>query len=186
MTVERRAHPGWCPAAAVALVTAAVAIVAVATGWPDRVAGGPSPAMATSGISRSPEIPKLPPGALLILPDGRRVGGTRGSYEFGGSAADVPWLPTSALMPTALPADSPLSVGFNDGSAVGEWTASVAAAADAQGRDSSGVGGREASQPPLVQVQIGGIRQGNWVLAVRLFLADGSGDGTYFWSLEVR
>jgi hypothetical protein len=176
MTMKHRPHPGW-------LLAAAVAIVALASGCADLAPAQHIPVPASSGTSRAQETPKLPPGALLILPDGRRVAGTLGSHEFGGSAADVPWLPASALAPTAVAADSVLAVGFHDGSPIGEWSASVAASADAQGRTLSGVGGREASQPPLIQVQIGGIRKANWVLAVRLFLADGSGDATYYWSL---
>jgi hypothetical protein len=168
------------------LLTIAVALVVGAAGCADLIAVPRLPVTATAGPSGAAQTPTLPPDAVLVLPNGRRIAGVIGSYEVNGTAADVPWLPASSLTPTVVLADAPLAVGFADGSAIGVWTGTLAAAADAQGLTSFGVGGREVSEPPLLQVQVSGIRRGDWVLAVRLFLAYGSGDATYFWSIAAK
>jgi hypothetical protein len=179
--VEHRVHPR-----SFLSLAAALAVALAVAGCDSLVAWARPPDRATSGTSGAAESPPLPPDAVLVLPNGRRIAGVIGSYEFNGTAADVPWLPASSLTQTVVLADSPLAVSFADGSAIGGWTASRAPSADAQGLTSFGVGGREASEPPLLQVQVSGIRPGDWVLAVRLFLADGSGDATYFWSIAAR
>jgi hypothetical protein len=125
----------------------------------------------------------VPPTAILHAGNAA-VPGELGSYVFEGSGSDSPWLPFDSLSIVPV-ADAPLTVAFEDGTLVATWSAAIATADDVTGAATRGAGGRGAGAPPLAAVTIGAIPAGSWVLSVRLELADGRGDATYYWAIEV-
>jgi hypothetical protein len=112
------------------------------------------------------------------------VPGELGSYVFEGSGSDSPWLPFDSLSVVTVAAGVPLTIAFEDGTTIATWSAAVAAAEDEAGEAGQGVGGRGSGEPPLAAVATDAIPVGRWVLSVRLELADGRGDATYYWALE--
>jgi hypothetical protein len=105
---------------------------------------------------------------------------------FENSGSDGPWLPAARLGEIQVAAGVPLTVRLAGGEAIGAWSAQVAADEDARGERPSGAGGRETAEPPLDQVALEMLQAGRWVLAVRLELADGRGDATWYWLVSIR
>ena len=173
----RRAAPGVRRI----LTVAAVAVLLVGcTGGSPGSAGASGPP-ATGPVQ---SVPAAPPDAVLVLPDGRTVTGVLGSYSFGDRGSDAPWIGAGALRETAVPPGAEVRIRFADGSRIGAWNASLADAADVTGSSAAGIGGREEPTPPVGEISTGPPPAGRHVLGVHLILADGRGDGMYFWLLR--
>lgn len=149
------------------------------TGTP--ATGGPSVSPSASPAATPTSAPL--PLAVAVTADGT-VRGSLGSYALDGRGSDSPWLPFDALPPLTAAAGGMLAIRFEDGTAIGAWSARFAAAQDRAGAAPSGLGGRDAG-PPLEAIAVGPLPSGAWVLEVRLFRADGRGDGLTYWAVTV-
>lgn len=178
----RRRRPGVRrrTLAAVAMATALVVLLGGCSAGARGPAASGAPLASGPASSGSP----TPPEAVLVLPDGRTVAGVLGSYSFGDRGADAPWIGASGLTESALPSGAQVRVRFADGSRIGAWTASIADAADPSGSAVAGLGGRDHATPPIAEIVTGPTPAGRHVLGVHLVLADGRGDGMYFWLLR--
>ena len=147
---------------------------------------GPTPAAVPATDGAGPATgPALPPAAILASAPGGPVAGTLGSWTFENSGSDSPWLPAAQLGEIQVGAGARLTVRLAGGEPIGAWSAQVAAADDARAEHPSAAGGREAADPPLDEVALEIAEPGRWVLAVRLELADGRGDATWYWLVSV-
>jgi hypothetical protein len=148
-----------------------------------------APTVAPPTIEPSPEASPTPgpialPAAELVMPAGT-VAGALGSYVVDGRGSDSPWLPFDSLPRVDVAATPALTVGFVDGAQIGEWSAVIADAADTRGVKQRGIEG-VTLEPGGDLLVAGPLPAGRWVLAVRLFRADGRGDGVTYWALMVR
>ena len=141
---------------------------------------GPTPGP-TSTPSGVPSATPAPSPQAEILGKGTIFAGYLGSYEIDGTGSDGPWLPYDSLSHVVVGAQDTLTIRFVDGSDIGEVDAVVAAASDTTGSKTQAIptapGGNAAS------VTVGPFPAGQWVLSVRLFRADGRGDGTTYWAI---
>ncbi len=151
------------------------------TGGPGSPAARPTP-----DIAGSPPGSRLPPPAVLAGGDGGPVTGALGSWTFENDGSDSPWLPAAALSEIQAAPGARLTVQLAGGEPIGTWSAQVAPAADTSGERPSGAGGRDEAEPPLASVALETLPAGRWVLAVRLQLADGRGDATWYWLVSSR
>jgi hypothetical protein len=148
-------------------------------------AATPSP---TPGASLAPSVsatatPAPSPQAEILLP-GTFYAGYLGSYEIDGHGSDGPWVPYDSLSHVVVGSQDTLTIRFVDGTDIGEADAVIAAASDTTGSSPRAVpvgpGGNATS------VTVGPLPAGTWVLSVRLFRADGRGDGTTYWAITSR
>lgn len=142
------------------------------------------PPAATGEPSARPAVG--PPAAVLVAEGLAPVAGTLGSWSFDNSGSDSPWLPGAGLREVRLAVAMGPIVRLATGERIGAWSAQVAAANDTRGERSVGAGGRETAEPPLEQVELEPLQAGRWVLAVRLELANGRGDATWYWLVSAR
>lgn len=153
--------------------TPAATITAAAT-------ASPTPALPTAS-GAAPSFTPAPSPQAEILGKGTIFAGYLGSYEIDGTGSDGPWPPFDSLSRVIVGAQETLTIRFVDGSDIGEVVAVIAAASDTTGSSTQAVpsapGGNAAS------VVVGPLPAGQWVLSVRLFRADGRGDGTTYWAI---
>jgi hypothetical protein len=180
-----------------AVVAAGCAATSSPTAAPDgSTAASPSPAATVAATtapsprpsvstepSTAPTASPAPPPQAEILGTGTVFAGYLGSYDIDGRGSDGPWLPFDSLSNVHVGSQDTLTIRFVDGSDIGEAVAVAAAAADTTGSSPQAVpvapGGNAAS------VSVGPLPVGKWVLSVRLFRADGRGDGTTYWAMTV-
>ncbi len=118
----------------------------------------------------------VPPDAALLVPDGDPVIGQLGSYTWGDSGSDSPWLPGAIA-----PADGSRSLrfGLSFDVPVAEWRARYATPGEAAPARPVGlaVGALplEVAAPPV----------GSWTVALTVVFAGGRGDATYYWRVEI-
>jgi hypothetical protein len=177
---------------ALAIVGPALALaVGGCSAGPHVAPGEASPPSATAPPSEpASPAPTRPPEdlwvrGLLVVGDDAVVPGALGSWVLDGAGSDSPWLPWKALDAIAIPPGVAVSIGLADRSSIGSWFADLADAVDVTGVAVVRLGGREADAPPLGSVQLMPMPTGRWVLAARLFRADGRGDGVTYWSVLV-
>lgn len=173
---------------AVALV-AMLAIVVVAcapAGTPAEVASPtPSPsqgASATAAASPADPSPSLagrdaPPDAALAADGGDPVTGQLGTYLWFDSGSDAPWLPGA---PLRVGAGEPLTVQLDPDGAIERWTARLVPAA------AGGPAGARALGEGTVPVAFEAPESGDWTVEVSITFADGAGQASYFWRLQVE
>ncbi len=126
------------------------------------------------------------PVAEISTPAGSVVG-KLGSYTLDGRGSDAPWQPFATVPSVTLVAGETLTTRFADGAAIGDWSAVIAAADDTTGSGQRSVSGTGIAGPgPGQTVGIGPFPIGQWVLQVRLFRADGRGEGLTYWAVSVR
>ncbi|CAN5717805.1 hypothetical protein BH23CHL7_BH23CHL7_08370 [soil metagenome] len=150
-------------------VVAGCAGLPEASGWP-RVA--------------QDDDPDLPPIARLLAPGVPAAAGYLGSFSYHEQFADAPWIGAQALDLVRLPAGRPqVTVALPAGNSFERWNVSYAAADDPAGSAVMPLGAgdgatieRLAMDPPPA---------GEWVISVSLWFAEGAGDATYYWSVEV-
>jgi hypothetical protein len=140
----------------------------------------------TPNAEATDRLPLPPPIAFLVLPDGSRVDGTLGSYDYDGAALDAPWLPATALEDVLLPAaDAPLIISLPEPDRLVRWGARYADAADEEADVISQLAAGGDGATPLGSGSFSGPPSGSWVLAVQLFFADEQGDASYYWHVVV-
>jgi hypothetical protein len=173
----------------VGLLVAAVAAVTIACSTP----AAPVSATATPAATAPPTVtvspgPSLaaepspldvadgPPEATLAAEGGDPVAGALGTYAWGDAGSDSPWLRGS---PIAVGAGEPLTVAVADGVRIAAWWARYvrSSASDPTGATAlgDGAGLPTFAAPPA----------GSWTVEVHVTFAEGLGDATYFWRLEV-
>jgi hypothetical protein len=167
------------------LVIWIVAGCTTATASPDPSS---TPAPTPSATVATPSMPSpssvapdptgdRPPDARLAAEGGDPVAGQLGSYTWADGGSDSPWL---AGAPVTVGAGEPLSITLIPPVGIASWRArSVPASAD--GPEGATLLG-EGSGPPMFSLPA----PGTWTVEVHIVFADGAGDASYFWSVEVR
>lgn len=171
--VVRRSGRAWLAT----MVVASLAFAGCAAPAPARPQLTPEPdATATAVLDATPFASNRPPDAALAAEGGDPVAAQLGTYTWGESGSDSPWLPGS---PISVGHGEPLSVRFDRPIGVARWTADYvpAFANDGSGAASLGRGGG----PPLFPAP----SAGSWTLVVTVDFAAGTGEASYFWRLEV-
>jgi len=159
---------GRAPGSASPSAVATTASAAATTAYPSPVASAtpdPEPTLAP------PPVATLVAGAVLEP-------GEPGSWTWAGGSNAAPWLPATALDLVEIAA-GPVEIDLA-GVAVESWTARAAAAADVAGASPVPLG--EGAGPPAFQAPAAG----SWVVSVQVVFANGLGDASYYWHLEVR
>jgi hypothetical protein len=138
----------------------------------------PTPSAASLAASTaSPAVPgELPPDASLAAESGDPVTAQLGTYTWRDGGSDSPWLPGAGM---AVGAGEPLTVTLEPAVAIGSWKARLVPAA-AEGPAGAAVLGQGSG--PLVFTAPA---PGAWTVEVAVVFADGLGDATYFWRLDV-
>lgn len=139
----------------------------------------PSPTMTSRSPSSVAPAPTgdRPPDARLAAEGGDAVAGQLGSYTWADGGSDSPWLPGA---PLRVGAREPLSISMDPPVGIASWRArSVPSTAD--GPEGAVVLGEGAGTPAFSAPGAG-----TWTVEVRVAFADGAGDASYYWSVEVR
>lgn len=118
-----------------------------------------------------------PPSASLAVEGGDAVAGQLGTFIWGDSGSDSPWLPGS---PIAVGTGEPLTVAIGDGVGVATWSARRVPAGTTDGSAAVGLG---TGGPPVAFDAPG---SGSWSVQVTIDFDDGLGSATYYWLLTVR
>jgi hypothetical protein len=139
---------------------------------PTAPSSTPTPSTATTPASTGDG----PPAALLGAEGGDPVVGQVGSHTWRDTGSDSPWLPGA---PIAVATGEPLSVTIDPITPVAAWRArSVPSGAD--GPEGATLLGEGAGTPTFTAPA-----RGSWTVEVRVTYADGVGDASYYWALEV-
>jgi hypothetical protein len=130
--------------------------------------------------SASPDVSDTPtdgpPEAVLAAEGGDPVTAQLGTYTWGDAGSDSAWLSGA---PIAVGAGEPLSVAVEPAVAIESWRArSVPSTAD--GPDGASLVGEGDGNPAFAAPGAG-----SWTVEVRVVFADGAGDASYFWRLDV-
>jgi hypothetical protein len=144
---------------------------------PAPSASSPSPTLSAS-VAPSPPGPAVePPKAFLGAEGDPGVAGDLGTYTFGGTGDDSPWLPGE---PMVVPAGVPLAIRFDPPVEIGDWIVRITEAADFEGRNAAPY---RAGSGPVTFVSPSA---GAWSIAVSATFANGVGDATFYWRLSVE
>ncbi len=151
---------------------------------PSGTPGSPSPGPASPTADVPPSAAgvetvapdDVPPTARLSAEGGDPVTGQLGTYVWGGQGSDSPWLPGAAF---AAGRGEPLTIGLRPAAAVDSWTARIVPA------DSSGPAGAMSLGKGSGTPSFAAPKRGMWTLEVHLVFADGAGDASYFWRLDI-
>ena len=161
----------------VGVMVACLAVAGCATPAPTAPPGTAEPnPTATARALATPSPSDRPPDATLAAEGGDPVAAQLGTYTWGESGADSPWLPGSRI---SVGRGEPLAIAFDRPIGVARWTADYvpAFATDGSGAASLGRGGG----PPLFPAP----PAGSWTLVVTVRFAGDAGEARYFWRLEV-
>jgi hypothetical protein len=137
-----------------------------------------------TATAAEPTATQAPDPQAEVLVGGRATLGDQGSYVIDDRGSDGPWLPFATLPAVRASATDSLTVRFVDGVAIGDFLAVVAGAADTTGSSPQAVHAAAVAGDPA-SLRVGPLPPGKWVLSVRLFRADGRGDGTTYWAFTV-
>ena len=141
---------------------------------PFPVAGTATPTAVPTSDATATEGP---PNAALAVEGGDPVDGQLGSYVWGDSGSDSPWLHGA---PITVGAGEPLSVALRPDQPIASWSARlVVATADAP--DGATVLGQGGGQPRFAAPA-----PGSWTVEVHVVFAEAAGSASYFWQLTVR
>jgi hypothetical protein len=146
---------------------------------PGSPALGPSPTtdVPPSAVPVETAAPDdVPPTALLSAEGGDPVSAQLGTYVWGGQGSDSPWLPGASI---AVGVGEPLTVALRPAADIDAWTARIVRA------DSSGPEGATSLGAGAGTPRFAAPTRGAWTLEVHLVFADGAGDASYFWRLDV-
>ena len=136
-------------------------------------------------VEAGPSVTPSPAPLAEIVTKSGRLAGALGTYTLDGRGSDAPWQPFDTLPALGVEGSRTLTLRFVDDVAIGDWSAVLATADDVTGTTPLGVDGG-ALAPDAASLLIGPLPPGRWVLAVRLFRADGRGDGLTYWAVTVR
>ena len=118
-----------------------------------------------------------PPTATLVVDGGDPVPGQLGTHVWRESGSDAPWLPGT---PIAVGTGEALVLSLDPSVAVAGWSARYAPA------ESDGTGGTTSIGDGTGLPVLTALPPGRWTVAVRVTFADGLGEASYFWAVEVR
>ena len=145
----------------------------------------PSPSVDLPSVAPTSEAPLTShPVARLAAGGADVVDGVIGSWTLDDMSAETPWKSATSLETVTMTPDDLVLVGWSDGTPIGTWAARIAPATDTDGSNAEPAGSGEAGGADFVTV--GRVSPGDWVFEVTLTRADGRGEATYYWSLEVR
>ena len=152
---------------------------AASPGGPTATAATSSETTAASPLASPSDVAPAdgPPAARLAAEGGDPVTGQLGTYVWGDQGSDSPWLPGA---PIAVGKGEPLTVRLSPRTTIASWQARIVDA-DASGPDGARPVGRGSGTPRFEAP-----RRGAWTLEVHLAFADGAGDASYFWRLDVQ
>jgi hypothetical protein len=142
---------------------------------PSVTASSSTAAASPSTVIPSPTADR-PPDARLAAEGGDSVVGQLGSYTWADGGSDSPWLPGA---PITVGVGEPLTIGFEPPVGVDSWGARVVPST-ADGPDGAAILDQGAG-PPAFTIPAAG----SWTVEVRVVFADGAGDASYFWKVEV-
>ena len=125
-----------------------------------------------------------PPLAVLMTADAAHAGNL-GSYVIDGRGSDTPAYPFGSMDPIAVPAEAVLHMAFAGGEVIGDVSLTLDPPDDTTETQAQGVAGVELDAGGT-SLTLGPLPVGRWVLAARLFRADGRGDGVTYWAVIVR
>ena len=157
---------------------------ATAAAVPTPTATASTTAASAPTATAAPAATDAPPPQAEIVIAGKATPGDLGSYVIDDRGSDGPWLPSATLPAVHAAATDALTVRFVDGVPIGEFVAVIAGAADTSGSSPRGVQAA-ATGGDAASLTVGPLPPGKWVLSVRLFRADGRGDGTTYWAVTV-
>lgn len=171
----------WSWVLSVALVVGACAAgsgPAVPTASPAGVTTSP----ATAGVGATPSVPPTapstqPPDAALAAEGGDPVIGQLGSFTWGASGSDSPWLPGARL---AVGVGERLTVSIAGHVGVVAWSARRVKAGSSDGAGAVGLGSGTAT------VAFTAPGPGAWSVQLTVDYGAGLGTATYYWKLTVR
>ncbi|MGH2474960.1 MAG: hypothetical protein ACRDIL_06825 [Candidatus Limnocylindrales bacterium] len=167
-----------------AVVTAPILALACALGGCGAPAGTQAPASPSVSVGPSPaleatvapDVAARPPAASLAVEGGEPVVAQLGTYAWGDTGSDSPWLPGA---PLAVGGDETLHVTFDRAVDVAEWTARFVPSAATGPAEAqilgSGAGPGSFVTPPA----------GSWTVEVHVTFAGGVGEASYFWKVAV-
>ena len=153
---------------------------------PTASAALPAASDPVSTSSAAPPTATPPPVPLAEIVTGdATTPGIVGSYTIDGRGSDGPWLPFTSLPAVGVGTRETPTLQFSDGTAIRNVQVLIASAADTSGTSSHGVSSTSLAADGH-SVAIGPLPAGQWVIAARLFRADGRGDGTTYWAVTVQ
>lgn len=160
---------------AVALVLSAVACGGAASSAPPSDAGTASPMT----VPPQGPVPGVdgPPLAVVAVDGGDPVVGQLGTYAWGGTGSDAPWLPGA---PITVGVGEVLALTLEPAVAVESWTASRVPAG------SDGPAGALTLGRGTGRASFGVPPPGDWTVVVIVVFADGRGQANYAWSVHVE
>jgi hypothetical protein len=146
-------------------------------GTPTTSPSEPSVAPSSAASNPATSAVDAPPRAALAADGGDAVAGQLGSYTWGDSGSDSPWLPGS---PVHVASGEPLTVTLDPDVPIAWWHAryAPAGAGDPAGAIRLGEGGGT----PVFGAPAGG----PWTVEVVIEFADDLGTASYFWRLDVE
>ena len=172
----------WCLSMLLAVLVAGCGSGAVPTSPPspsDPPAASALPSLAVTALpdpSASTD-PLGPPAALLSVEGGDPVTGQLGTYTWGDTGSDAPWLQGS---PITVGTGEVLTMSFDRPADVERWEARLVPA----GADGPGDGRTAGSGTGLPR--LAAPAAGTMTLALEIAFADGQGRALYAWLLDVR
>lgn len=144
---------------------------ACAGGGPPSVAPSAPPALATDpGVDG-------PPAALAAVEGGDPVAGQLGTYTWGATGSDSPWLPGA---PIRVGTGETLTIVLEPSVGVASWTARSVPSRQA-GPDGATTLGQ--GPPPM---RFAAPAAGTWTVEVSVVFADERGTASYAWAVTVR
>lgn len=163
-----------------AVLVLALAAVAACVG--SQPSGPTDPPTTPTPSAPTPQPPPAdasadgPPAARLAAEGGDPVTGQLGTYVWGDSGSDSPWLPGARI---AVGAGEPLTVTFGPAIPIATWRARIVPS------DTAGPGGalplgQGAGDPEFVAPA-----PGSWTVEVHVVFVASRGDARYFWRLDV-
>jgi hypothetical protein len=130
----------------------------------------------TAEPTGTPDPAAGPPAASIAVEGGDPVVAQLGTYTWGGTGSDSPWLPGT---PIGVGGGETLHITFDRAIDVADWAARYvpSVATDPDGSLSLGRGPDPGTftAPPA----------GSWTVEVRVTFADGAGEASYFWQVSV-
>ena len=136
---------------------------------PSGIAPKP-PATADIGLAE-------PPAAVLSVGTQAGVVGSLGSYVFGGTGSDSPWLPGE---PVTVDAGAAVRIRFDPETAVETWSVRITEAADSTGRNAAPF---RAGEGP---VRFDAPSNGAWTIALEARFGNRVGDAVYYWRMSIE
>ena len=147
-------------------------------GGPTAVPPSTSPSSVVAGPSNQASAPVLagPPVAALAAEGGDSTDGQLGTYTWGDSGSDAPWLPGAKV---SVGAGEPLGVTFRPETTIETWTARLVPA-NADGPAGAKILGQGSGEPRFTAPG-----DGTWTMEVRVVFGSAAGTASYFWQLAI-